>query len=134
MARVYAMKQSHTPSSSTSEDRSLGFGYFIRYAAKHTAFAVVVYLAVGLLLTGFFGIASLVTSHQFEPLLIWKVVGLFFVLTVPVLWVATIFVGCLIMIPVEICRLIQLHVRNNPKNTAPEARLWDRSLDGPGPL
>ena len=128
------MKHSHTPPSGTSEDPSLSFGYFIRYAAKHTAFAVVVYLSVGLLVTGFFGIASLFTSHQFEPLLIWKVVGFFFVLTVPVLWFASIFVGCLIMIPVEICRLFQLLVRTNPKNTAPEGRLWDRSLDGPETL
>jgi hypothetical protein len=95
---------------------------------------VVVYPAVGLLVTGFFGIASLFTSHQFEPFLIWKVLGFFFVLTVPVLWFASILVGCLIMIPVEICRLIQLLVRTNPKNTAPEGRLWDRSLDSPGPL
>jgi hypothetical protein len=86
------------------------------------------------MVTVFSGIASFFTSHQFEPLLIWKLVGFLFVMCITTLWFASIFVGCLIMIPVEIFRLIQLLVQTNPKNAAPEGRLWDRSLDGPGPM
>ena len=44
------MKHSHTPSSGTNEDPSLGFGYFIRYAVEQTAFGVVALLAAGLLI------------------------------------------------------------------------------------
>ena len=128
------MKHSHSPSSGINEDPPLGFGYFIRYAAEQTAFGVVALLAAGLLITAFFGIASVFTSYRFEPLLIWRIIGFFLALIVSVLWFCTICVGCLIMIPVEICRLIQRLVRTNPKHTAPEGRLWDRSLDGPGPL
>ena len=128
------MKHSQRPISARSDEAPLSFRVLIRLAAKHTAFAVVVYLAVGLLVTGFFGIASLFTSHQFEPLLIWNIVGFLFVMYIVTLWFASILVGCLIMIPVEICSLIQLLMRTNPENTAPEGRLWDRSLDGPGPL
>jgi hypothetical protein len=62
MARVYAMKHSHAPSSGTSPDPSLGFGYFIRSAAKQTAFGGVAYLAAGLLITAFFVCVRRTTS------------------------------------------------------------------------
>ena len=131
MARVYSMKHSHPPSSGTNEDPSVGFGYFIRYAAEQTAFGVVALLAVGLLLTAFFGIASVFTFYRFDPILIWKLIGFFLVLTVSVLWFCSICVGCLIMIPVEIWRLCHRRTQTDPKKGAAEEGLWDRYLDAP---
>jgi hypothetical protein len=133
MVRTHAMKHSQRPISVRSDEAPLSFRVIIRLATKHTAFGVVTCFGVGVVVTVFSGIASLFTSHQFEPLLIWKIVGFFFVTCIATLWFASILVGCLIMIPVEICRLIQLFVRTNARNTAPEGRLWDRSLDGPSP-
>ena len=125
------MKHFHAPSSGTSEDPSLGFGYFIRFAAEQTAFGGVAYLAVGLLLTAVFGIASVFTSYRLEPILIWKVIGFFLVLYVSVLWFCTIGVGCLIMIPVEIWRFSHRRTQTDLKKGAPEDGLWDRYLDAP---
>ena len=125
------MKHFHAPSSSTCEDPSLGFGYFMRFAAKQTAFGGVAYLTAGLLLTAVFGIASVFTSCRVEPILIWKVIGFFLVLYVSVLWFCTICVGCVIMIPVEIWRFSHRRIRTDPKKVAPEDGLWDRYLDAP---
>ena len=125
------MKHTHAPSSGTSENPSLGFSYFIRFEAKQTAFGGVACLAAGLLVTAFFGIASVLTSYRFEPILIWKVIGFFLVLFVSVLWFCTICVGCLIMIPVEIWRFSHRRTRTDPKKVAPEEGLWDRYLDAP---
>ncbi len=131
MARTHAMKHFHAPSSGINEDPPLGFGYFIRFAAEQTAFGVVALLAAGLLITVFFGIASVFTSYQFEPILIWKVIGFFLVLIVSVLWFCTICVGCLIMIPVEIWRFSHRRTQTDLKKAAPEEGLWDRYLDAP---
>jgi len=131
MARVHAMKHFHGPYSGSSEDPSLGFGYFIRFATKQTAFGGVAYLAAGLLVTAVFAIASVFTSYRFEPILVWKVIGFFLVLYVSVLWFCTICVGCLIMIPVGIWRFSQRRAQTDPKKTAHEEGLWDRLLDGP---
>ncbi len=131
MATVHAMKHFHGPHSGRSEDPSLGFGYFIRFATKQTAFGGVAYLAAGLLVTAVFGIASVFASYRFEPILVWKVIGFFLVLYVSVLWFCTICVGCLIMIPVGIWRFSQRHAHTDPKKTAREEGLWDRLLDGP---
>jgi hypothetical protein len=70
-------------------------------------------------------------SYRFEPILVWKIIGFFLVLYVPVLWFCTICVGCLIMIPVEIWRFSQRRAKTDLKKTAPEEVLWDRLLDGP---
>ncbi len=123
----------HAPSSGTGEDPSLGLGYFVGYAAKQTAFGLVAYVAAGLMLTAFFGMASVFTSVQIELTLIWKVIGFFLVLYVSVLWFCAICVGCLIMIPVEIWRFGHRRTQTDPKTGAPAERLWDRSLDGPEP-
>ena len=134
MVRTHVMKHSQRPLSARSDEVPLSFRYFILLATKHTALGVVTCFGAALMVTVFSGIASLFTSHQFEPLLIWNIVGFLFVMYIVTLWFASILVRCLIMIPVEICRLIKLLVRTNARNTAPEGRLWDRSLDGPGPL
>jgi hypothetical protein len=125
------MKHSHAPSSGTGEDPPLGLGYFIRYAAEQTAFGGIACLAAALLLTAFFGMVSVFTSYQLDPILIWKAIGFFLVLTVPVLWFCAICVGCLIMIPVEIWRFSHRRTPTDPKTGAPAGGLWDRTLDGP---
>jgi hypothetical protein len=131
MARVYAMKHSYATSSGISEYGFLTLGYFIRLAAQHTAFGGVACFAAGLLITPIFGVASLFTSYRFEPILIWKIIGFFPVLYVPVLWFCTICVGCLILIPVEIWRFSHRGNQTGLNKGAPEEGLWDRYLDVP---
>jgi len=121
----------HTPTLGTGEDPPLGLGYFVGYAAKQTAFGLVACVAAGLILTAFFGMASVFTSYQIELTLIWKVIGFILVFYVSVLWFCAICVGCLIMIPVEIWRFGHRRTQTDPKTDVPAEGLWDRFLDGP---
>jgi hypothetical protein len=99
---------------------SLRFTEFIRAAA---------------FLTGcIFPVATLVSlptllSHSYD----WDLwIILAFVTLVPI-WVGTLTVGGLIMIPVSIWRVGKRIADRSAKKTDPDGTLWDASMDGPEP-
>jgi hypothetical protein len=114
------MKHSGPPIPTTRHDRPLSFSDFIRVAAFLTLciFPVVILLA-----------ASLAAKHHDRT--IWEIAT--FVTLFPI-WVGTLTVGCLVMIPVWIWRLCKRLTGKNAGKTIPQKQLWDRWIDGPEPL
>ena len=100
---------------SRTDERPLRFWDFIRWAAiltlSVTAITVVI-AAVG------------------SDVEVWALSATLWVLAVLAIWVGTMGVGCLVMIPVEIWRLGKRHSGKNAAKTAPRL-LWDKWMDGP---
>ena len=114
------MKHSGPPIPTTRHDRPLSFSDFIRVAA----FLTLCIFPVVILLT-----ASLAAKHHDRT--IWEIAT--FVTLFPI-WVGTLTVGCLVMIPVWIWRLCKRFSGTSAAKTIPQKQLWDRWLDGPEPL
>jgi uncharacterized membrane protein YhaH (DUF805 family) len=114
------MKHSQTPIQTRDDDRPLRFLDFIRVAAFLTLciFPFVFLLA-----------ASLTAKRHDRTL--WELTTF---LTLFPIWVGTLTVGCLVMIPVWIWRLCKRLARKGAGKPIPYGRLWDRWMDGPEPL
>jgi len=54
--------------------------------------------------------------------------------TILVIWIATLTIGCLAMIPVGIWRLSKRLARQGVGKVTPQGQPWDRWIDGPEPL
>ena len=59
---------------------------------------------------------------------VWALSAVLWFLSVFAIWIGTLSVGCLVMIPVKICKRLS---RRNAAKTAPQKPLWDRWMDGP---
>lgn len=111
------MKHSGLGIPTTRRNRPLSFSYFIRAAAFLT-------LCIS-------PIVTLLAALLFAKNLDGSVWGMAAFLTVVPIWVGTLTVGCLVMIPVWIWRLCQRI--SGPKAAKPsyEKQLWDQWMDGP---
>jgi hypothetical protein len=114
------MKYSGPSFSTTRHDRPLRFWDFVRVAAFLTlcVFPVMILLAASLA----------AKSHDHS---VWEVAA---ILTLFPIWVGTLTVGCLVMIPVWIWRLCKRLARGVSGKTISQERLWDRWIDGPEQL
>jgi hypothetical protein len=113
------MKNSGPPIPTTKHERPLRFLDFIRFATLLTLciFPVVILVAV------------LLGAKHFDRT-VW-VLGVF--LAVFPIWVGTLTVGCLVMIPVWIWRLWNRLSGESAGETTPQKQLWDQWMDGPYP-
>jgi len=64
----------------------------------------------------------------------WIIAAVLCPVTILVIWIATLTIGCLVMIPVGIWRLKKRFARQGAWNVTSQGRLWDRWMDGPEPL
>jgi hypothetical protein len=111
------MKHSGLPIPAKTHERPLRFWDFVRVAA----FLTLCISPLVILLT-----ASLAAKHHDGG--VWGIAAF---LTLFPIWVGTLTVGCLVMIPLWIWRLCKrLSGTISPKST-PQKQLWDRWVDGP---
>ena len=101
---------------SRTDERPLSFLDFVRWAAI---------LTLGVT-SGTVVIAAVQSNVE-----VWALSAALWFLAVVAIWVGTISVGCLVMIPVKIRK--QLSGKNAAK-TAPQKLFWDKWMDGPEPL
>jgi hypothetical protein len=99
-----------------ADERPLRFRDFIRWAA--------------ILTLGVTAITLVIAAVQ-SDVEVWAVSAALWFLAVLAIWVGTISVGCLVMIPVEIWRLGKRLSGKNAEKTAPQRLLWDQWIDGP---
>jgi len=79
-------------------------------------------------------LAMLVTAVIQGNLKSWIIAAVLCPVTILVIWIATLTIGCLVMIPVGIWRLRQRLARQRAGKSRPRGQLWDRWIDGPEPL
>jgi hypothetical protein len=113
------MKLSTPAAQTRRHQRPLSFSDFIRFSAFLT-FGVTV--------------AMFLTAAILGNPVVWAVVLILCPLTILILWLGTLTVGCLVMIPVALWRLSKLLTRKGAEKTTPQGRLWDQWIDGPEPL
>jgi len=65
---------------------------------------------------------------------VWAVGPALWFFAVLAVWIGTLTVGCLVMIPVGIWRLSKRLARTGAGRTVPQGQLWDRWMDGPEPM
>jgi hypothetical protein len=114
---IQPMKQSGPPIPTARHERPLRFWDFIRVAA----FLTLCIFPFAILL------AALLTAKRHDHT-VWEVATF---LTLFPIWVGTLTVGCLVMIPVWIWRLCKRLSGTNAGKNIPQGRLWDRWMDGP---
>jgi uncharacterized protein (DUF2062 family) len=78
--------------------------------------------------------AILVTAAIQGNPYVWAVAAILCPLTILIVWIVTLTVGCLVMIPVGIWRLSKRLTQTDAGRTTPQGQLWDRWMDGPEPL
>ena len=61
----------------------------------------------------------------------WIIAAVLWPVTILMVWVVTLTIGCLVMIPVGIWRLKKRSARQGAWNVTSQGRLWDRWIDGP---
>ncbi len=61
----------------------------------------------------------------------WIIAAVLCPVTILVIWIATLTIGCLLMIPLGIWRLSKRLARKGAGRTIPQGQLWDRWMDGP---
>jgi uncharacterized protein (DUF2062 family) len=61
----------------------------------------------------------------------WIIAAVLCPVTILVIWIATLTIGCLVMIPLGIWRLSKRVARQDAWKVTPQGRLWDRWIDGP---
>ena len=113
------MKHSQAFVATGSDKRSLSFWDFIRWAALLTLGASVPIIVIALF------------QWNVE---VWATVPLLWLVTVVALWVGTLTVGCLVMIPVCIWRLTKRLAELDRAKTTPQGGLWDQWMDSPEPM
>jgi hypothetical protein len=99
-----------------TDDRPLSFRDFVRWAA--------------ILTLGVTAVTFVIAAVQ-SNVEVWALSGVLWFLAVFAIWVGTLTIGCLVMIPVKICK--QLSGKDAAKTT-PQKLLWDKWMDGPEPL
>jgi uncharacterized protein (DUF2062 family) len=62
---------------------------------------------------------------------VWAVAAILCPLTILVVWIVTLTIGCLVMIPVGIWRLSKGLGRQSARKATSQGQLWDRWIDGP---
>jgi hypothetical protein len=97
-------------------ERPLSFRDFIRWATLLTLGVTAVTIVIA------------VFQRYFE---VWAVAAGLWFLAVAAIWIGTLAVGCVVMIPVEIWRLGKRLARKRESRVIPQGRLWDRWMDGP---
>ena len=112
------MKRSEAPICIGSDERPLSFSDFIRWAALLTLGVTAVTLVIAAV-QSFFAV--------------WAIAAFLWLLTALAVWIGTLAVGCLVMIPVGIWRLSKRLARKGAGKINPQGRLWDRWMDGPEP-
>jgi hypothetical protein len=110
------MKQSQPPIPTRSGERPLSFWDFIRWAALLTLGVTAVTLVIA------------AVQCYFE---VWAIGADLWLFSVLAVWIGTLTVGCLVMIPVGIWRLSKRLARKGAGRTIPQGQLWDRWMDGP---
>jgi hypothetical protein len=63
----------------------------------------------------------------------WIIAAVLCPVTILVVWIVALTIGCLVMIPVGIWRLRQRLARERAWKVTPQGQLWDRWMDGSGP-
>jgi hypothetical protein len=113
------MKGSKPPIPAGTDKRPLSFWDFIRWAA--------------LLSLGVTTVSLVIAAVQcyWE---VWAVAATLWVVTILAVWIGTLTVGCLVMVPVWIWRLSKRLARQRVRKVTPQEQLWDRWIDGPEPL
>ena len=119
LVRFPVMKHSTPGAQTRRHQRPLSFWDFIRFS---------VFLTFGVTL------AMFVTAAMLGNPLAWSIALVLCPLTILILWIGTLTVGCLVMIPVSLWRLSKLLTRKGAEKTTPQGRLWDQWIDGPEPL
>jgi len=100
-----------------NDQSPLRFWDFIRFAAL-----------LSLCITPVIAVPTAAMARDYE---LWEIAA--FVTLIPI-WVGTLTVGCLVMIPVWVWRLYKRFSQEGAKKTTPQGRLWDQWMDGPQPL
>src|SRR3954465_5537601 len=113
------MKHSRTPIGTGTHERPLGLWHFARFAT---------------LLNGVVTVAMLVTAVFQGGHEVWLMAAMLWPLTILVIWIFALIIGCLVMIPVGIWRLGKRLARQGARRDTSQGRLWDRWIDGPEPL
>jgi hypothetical protein len=113
------MKHSQPRIPTRRNERPLSFWDFIRWAVLLTLGVTVVTLVIG------------AVQYSFD---VWAISAALWFLTVLAVWIGTLTVGCLVMIPVGIWRLCKRPARKGQSETIARGRLWDRWMDGPEPI
>ena len=70
-------------------------------------------------------------QYSFE---VWAISAALWFMIVVAVWIGTLTVGCLVMIPVGIWRLSKRLARGGLGETIPQGRVWDRWMDGSEPM
>lgn len=112
------MKHSTPAKPTRRHQRRLRFRDFIRFS---------VFLTFGVTL------AMFVTAAILGNPSVWTIALILCPLTILILWIGTLTIGCLVMIPVAIWRLSKLLAHKGVEKVTPQGRLWDQWLDGPEP-
>jgi uncharacterized protein (DUF2062 family) len=79
-------------------------------------------------------VAILVTAAIQGNPYVWAVTAILCPVTILLVWIVTLTIGCLVMIPVGIWRLSKRLARQGAEKTIFQGPLWDQWIDGPEPL
>ena len=112
------MKRSEAPIRIGSDERPLSFSDFIRWAA--------------LLTLGVTAVALVIAAVQ-SFVEVWAIAAFLWLLTVLAVWIGTLAVGCLVMIPLVMWGFSKRLARKGAGKINPQGRVWDRWMDGPEP-
>jgi hypothetical protein len=112
------MRRSKAPNRIGTDEHPLRFLDFIRWAA--------------LLTLGVTAVAIVIAAVP-SFLVVWASVAFLWLLTVLAVWIGTLAVGCLVMIPLGIWRFSKRLARKGAGKVIAQGRLWDRWMDGPEP-
>ena len=113
------MKHSQPPIPTGTHKRPLSLWDFARFATLLNL-GVTLVMLVTALMQG---------NHK-----TWIIAAVLCPVTILVVWIATLTIGCPVMIPLEIWRLSKRLARQDAWKVTPQGRLWDRWIDGPEPL
>src|SRR5262245_50099314 len=119
VVRLPIMKPSKASIPTSGRELPLRFWDFIRWAA--------------LLTLGVTAVTLVIVAVQCY-LEVWAIAPLLWFLTVVAVWIGTLTVCCLVMIPLWIWRHSKRLARIGEGKVPPQERLWDRWIDGPEPL
>jgi hypothetical protein len=110
------MKHSQAPIRIRTGERPLRFSDFVRWAAILTLGVTAIMLVIS------------VVQSNFE---VWALSVALWFLSVVAIWIGTLTVGFLVMIPVEMWRLGKQLSGKTDARTSPQKLLWDKWMDGP---
>ena len=112
------MKNSEGLIPTATHEHPLSIWDFIRFS---------VFLTVGVT------IAMFVTAAVQFNVEAWAISAVLWFLAILAIWIGTLTVACLLMVPMGIWRLSKRLARKDAEKPFPQGRLWDRWIDGPEP-